>query len=252
MNITLVGTGNVALVLARLLIASGHSVSEVWGRNLEALKQLSALTGAIIQSDLNEINKASEICLLAVSDAAIEEVAKQINPDQTLVVHTSGATSKMVLNRFSNFGVLYPLQSLRKEMEQIPLIPFFIDANNENNTKVLFRLAMSTGNSATIAGDEERLKMHLAAVFSSNFVNHLYALTEAFCKEENFDFTNLLPLIRETAERLNFFSAVRLQTGPAIRRDNNTLQRHLQLLQSYPKLGFLYKKLTESIQDFNP
>ena len=250
MDITLVGTGNVAFALARLLVASGHSVIDVCGRNLERLQQISALTGAIVKTNLRDINKGSDVCLLAVADAAIEEVAAQINIDTTLVVHTSGATSKMLLKRFSGYGVLYPLQSLRKEMIHLPSIPFFIDANNENNVDILRKLATSTGNTATIAGDEERLKLHLAAVLCSNFTNHLYALTEAFCKKENIDFANLLPLIRETSERLLLFPAARLQTGPAIRHDDNTIQRHLQVLQSYPQLSSLYHQLTSSIQTF--
>ena len=53
-------------------------------------------------------------------------------------------------------------------------------------------------------GDDQRLKLHLAAVLCNNFVNHLYALTERYCKMEGLDFQLLLPLIKETAARWSF------------------------------------------------
>ena len=136
-------------------------------------------------------------------------------------------------------------------MNRIPAIPFFIDANADKNINTLRQLALSTGNTVTVASDEERFKLHLAAVLSSNFANHLYALTEAFCSNENIDFLNLLPLIKETADRLSFFRAAQMQTGPAIRHDEVTIQRHLQVLQSYPDLSKIYALLTESIQSFH-
>lgn len=250
MKITLVGTGNVGNVLSRLFTAAGHTIAEVWGRNLNASKSISAVTNAEIKKDLSELSDETDVCMIAVSDAAIAEVTTQLNFEKALVVHTSGATSKEVLNRFKNYGVLYPLQSLRKEMVSLPLIPFFIDANTENNSTLLQQFVSSTGNTATLAGDEDRLKLHLAAVLSSNFTNHLYALTEAYCAEEGIDFKNLLPLIEETAARLRFFPAAQLQTGPAIRHDEITLQRHKNLLQRYPHLSDIYELLSQSIQTF--
>jgi hypothetical protein len=41
-----------------------------------------------------------------------------------------------------------------------------------------------------------------------------------------------------------------LQTGPAIRDDSATIQKHLELLSSQPNLQKLYANMTESIQEF--
>ena len=251
MNVILVGTGNVAVVLSQLLVAAGHSIVEVHGRNAIMLNQISQLTGAEVKTNIFEINKNADLCLIAVSDRAISEVASQLQINKMLVVHTSGATSKEILNRFENYGVLYPLQSLRKEMKRIPPIPFFADANTKHNLDVLFQLASSTGNNVSLGSDEERLKFHIAAVFCSNFTNHLYALTESFCQTNNINFKNLLPLINETAVRLQNFPAEQMQTGPAVRHDDNTIERHLTMLQPYHNLGHIYQVLTKSIQDFS-
>ena len=249
MNIVLIGTGNVAVVLSRLLVSAGHSIVEVIGRDT-LRHQIFHFTGGEFKTNYSTISPDADLYLIAVSDNAIADVANKLPATKALVVHTSGATSKEVLNRFENYGVLYPLQSLRKEMKEVPSIPFFVDANTDENCNQLFGLAHSTGNTVNMANDKQRLLYHLAAVLSSNFTNHLYSVTEAFCKKENLDFKNLLPLINETVQRLQFFSPSQMQTGPAIRNDSSTIERHLAVLQSFPDLQNLYQIMTGSIQNF--
>ncbi len=249
MNVVLIGTGNVAVVLSRLLISAGHSLIEVIGRDT-ARHQIFKFTGGEFKTNYSTISSDADLCIIAISDNAISEMADRLPSTKALVVHTSGATSKEVLNHFENYGVLYPLQSLRKEMKDIPPVPFFIDANTDKNQELLSGLVQSTANTVSIANDEQRLLYHLAAVLCSNFTNHLYTLTEAFCKRENIDFKNLLPLIDETAQRLRYFSPSQMQTGPAIRHDGITIQRHLNVLRRLPRLQNLYHKITESIQNF--
>ena len=99
------------------------------------------------------------------------------------------------------------------------------------------------------AGDDTRLKLHVAAVFVNNFTNHLYALAEDYCKKEGIDFKELFPLIEETASRLKTISPSKLQTGPAIRNDEETIQKHLVLLASHPQMKKVYEFLTASIRN---
>ena len=39
-----------------------------------------------------------------------------------------------------------------------------------------------------------------------------------------------------------------MQTGPAIRDDQNTIEKHLDFLNEYPAFQDLYQQLTNSIQ----
>jgi predicted short-subunit dehydrogenase-like oxidoreductase (DUF2520 family) len=100
------------------------------------------------------------------------------------------------------------------------------------------------------ANDEERLKLHMAAVFCNNFVNHLYALTAEYCTKETLRFELLIPLIQETAQRLLEMPPSQAQTGPASRNDKETMQKHLELLDNYPQLKEIYILFTKSIQQF--
>ena len=98
-----------------------------------------------------------------------------------------------------------------------------------------------------VARGDERMKLHVAAVVVSNFTNYLYKLAQDYCKKEGIDFNSLLPLIEETAGRLRNISAFASQTGPAIRDDKETIEKHLALLNNYPELKKVYLFMTESI-----
>jgi uncharacterized protein DUF2520 len=58
----------------------------------------------------------------------------------------------------------------------------------------------------------------------------------------------LQPLIEETALRIKTNSPHAVQTGPAMRHDNATIQKHLQLLEQYPELKKVYAFLSDSIE----
>ena len=66
--------------------------------------------------------------------------------------------------------------------------------------------------------------------------------------KEHLDFNLLKPLIGETAQRLAFTSPRSVLTGPAVRKDDVTIEKHLQLLAGHPALKHIYEQLTGSIK----
>jgi predicted short-subunit dehydrogenase-like oxidoreductase (DUF2520 family) len=249
MNVVLIGSGNVATVLGRIIKSSGHTISEVVSRNKTSAQTLAAALNANAQTKMNVIAKDADIYIMAVSDNAIETIAKQIRLKNKVVVHTSGAVSKNVLQNVSkHFGVLYPLQSLRKESEHTPEMPLLIDGNSEATIQIIQTFAETISKKVYRANDEERLKLHVAAVFVSNFTNHLYALAEKYCKKEQTDFSLLIPLIEEVAKRIQLHQPATMQTGPAVRNDEVTIQKHLELLNTHPELKNIYEVMTTSIK----
>jgi predicted short-subunit dehydrogenase-like oxidoreductase (DUF2520 family) len=168
-------------------------------------------------------------------------------PEKT-IVHTAASVSKDILSRAGeHFGVLYPLQSLKKESNHLPDIPFIIDASDENTMKELEALAHSISDKVIEAGDDTRKKLHLAAVFCNNFVNHIYTLAENYCRSENIDFKLMIPLIKETALRIEEIAPKHAQTGPALRHDLTTIEQHKALLANYPDMLRIYDLFTKSI-----
>ena len=194
------------------------------------------------------IDKSADLYLVALNDTALYDLNTSFHLGNKLILHTAGSVPKDILKDISiNYGVLYPLQSLRKEMNYLHEIPFLIDGNTEENITLIEEFAKTISDTVTKSSDEERLKLHVAAVVVSNFTNHLYALAEEFCINENIDFKLLVPLIKETAARIENYSPEEVQTGPAMRNDIFTLDKHLRLLSNHPKLKYIYLKLTDSI-----
>ena len=111
----------------------------------------------------------------------------------------------------------------------------------------IFDLASSVSDKVIHANDEIRLKYHLSGIIASNFTNHLFALAKNYCDTNNIDFDLLLPLIKETTNRLDLYEPSAMQTGPAIRGDEATIEKHLQLLNDFPQLKNVYKMMSESI-----
>jgi len=250
MKVVLIGSGNVASVLGRLITKNNHQVIQVTSRNIENAKMLADELGAAYTDYNGQLDKSADLYIIAVSDMAIHECVQHYNIHDKLVMHTAGSVSKDVLKNTSyNYGVLYPLQSLRKEMQEIPEIPFLVDGNNEGVVKAIYEFAATLSPDIQVMNDEDRLKLHAAAVIVSNFTNHLYAIAEEFCNSEHVNFNLLKPLIMETASRIRYQSPGAVQTGPAVRKDILTLDKHLRLLANHPKLRTTYLRLTDSIMN---
>ena len=250
MDIVIIGTGNVAAILGRKFKAAGHKIVQVVGRNSMDASALAYEWDTISTNYKSPIDKNADVYIIAVTDDAIATIATDFKLPGKVVAHTAASVPKEVLkNITSHYGVFYPLQSLRKEMKILPDVPVFFDGRDEHTKKILAQLAHSIATVKVLeAGDDQRLKLHIAAVVVSNFVNHLYTMAEDYCRKEGLDFKQLLPLIEETASRLKNISPKEAITGPAIRHDNETIQKHLELLKAHPQLKNLYILLTESIQ----
>jgi predicted short-subunit dehydrogenase-like oxidoreductase (DUF2520 family) len=249
-TIIIIGTGNTATILGKRLKMAGHRIVQILGRDPAATRDLAELLGANAAGMEEPIDQTVAFVLVAVSDSAISNVISQFNfPAQSIVVHTAASVSKDVLKeKAAQYGVFYPLQSLKKELERLPEIPIVIDADSEETLQQLRMLAQSITRQTFSANDEQRLKLHMAAVMVNNFTNHLYALVEDYCRKEGLDFSVLLPLILETAFRLKEISPQNAQTGPAVRNDTVTIEKHLSLLQNHASLQRFYQLFTESIQ----
>jgi predicted short-subunit dehydrogenase-like oxidoreductase (DUF2520 family) len=250
MDIVIIGSGNVAAVLGRKFKAAGHHIIQVFSRNASAASQLAYEWDTESTNYKSLVNKNADLYIVAVSDAAIAEATDDLKLHGKVVAHTAASVPKEILKEVTeHYGVFYPLQSLRKDMKELPDIPVFFDGSDEKTKKILEKLAHSIAEEkVTEAGDDARLKLHIAAVVVSNFANHLYALAQDYCRKEGLDFKQLLPLIEETASRIKNISPKDAQTGPALRHDAETIHKHLELLKDHPQLKNIYVLFTESIQ----
>lgn len=245
MQIVLIGSGNVAFHLAKAFTEAQIPVSQIFGRNITELQKISEQFSIPFST---ETLVDADLYIISVSDSSIAEVSTLIKNKNVLVAHTSGSVSREALSGNYRKSVFYPLQTFSKSKNlDYSKIPFFIDAENENDEEILKNLASKISKNVMLANDEKRKYIHLTAVFACNFVNHLYARAKEISDSQGIPFDYFLPLIDETTQKIHELEPKLAQTGPAIRNDEKVLKLHESLLTDEEKLK-IYKTLNESIK----
>lgn len=249
MTYYIVGTGNTAWFLATKLHAAGHLCKGIYGRDIAKATELANTIDANAYELIDGIPDNADVCILAVSDNAIEEISDKLRFSNTLLLHTAGAISSSVLkDAAKNYGVIWPIYSITKQqLPETRNIPSAIEVNNTDSVALIHTIAASFTDNVYEADSDKRKQMHLAAVFSNNFSNHLFAVAEKMCAEHGIPFSTMIPIIAQTAERINSQSPSTLQTGPAKRNDTATMQEHLQLLNQHLEWEEMYKSISASI-----
>jgi predicted short-subunit dehydrogenase-like oxidoreductase (DUF2520 family) len=249
MRITLIGSGNVATHLAAALKNAGHRLVQVYSPNMHNAALLAYHVGASAIDSLKDIDPETDIFIIAVKDDAISEIVPQLSLFKKPVAHTSGAVSlQVLLDVTPDAGVFYPLQTFSKTKElNFCEVPVCIEGATEELTRQLEELARTISNNIYRVDSAQRKILHLAAVFACNFTNHLYAVAEGLLKEHRMSFDMLRPLITETADKIKTHAPASVQTGPAVRKDEQTMQAHLQMLDGKDELQQIYLLLSQDI-----
>jgi len=244
-SVVIIGYGNVGQHLHKAFSnTNAVLVKQIYVRNLTKITPLKNI------ETTNNLNKLvdADVYIIAVSDDAIPIVSSQIINTNTLVVHTSGSVSLDSLKNIGNKGVFYPLQSFSKEKEiNFNDVPFCLEAENKKDYILLESLSFSIGKKVFPIDSKQRQQLHVAAVFVNNFTNHLYKIGQDICDNYNVPFEVLYPLIKEGTSKIETLSPKEAQTGPAIRKDQKTIENHLKLLNDSQQS--IYKLITKSIQN---
>ncbi len=248
-NVVLLGSGNVARHLYTIFDSKKNSnVVQCYNRKGIKLSKNQIITS--ITSDINTLTLA-DVYIIAVSDDAVIEVTKKLPFSNRLVVHTSGSVPLSSMADRNRRGVFYPLQTFSADKEVDFLkVPICIETENQNDFLILESLANSISTMVYPISSEQRNMLHVAAVFVNNFTNHMFSLGNDICKEYGVPFEVLHPLIQETAKKIITIDPDQAQTGPAIRNDIQTIERHLSVLKKDSQKK-IYKSLTKSIQKKN-
>ena len=232
MNIAIVGSGNVAYHLYRALIPKA-AVSLINSRSLHAFPE------------------NPDVVVLCVTDDAISEVASKIGFVNSILVHTSGAVSIDILaGHATATGVFYPLQTFSKNCSlNYSEIPIFLEASSPEALLKLEKMASLFSNNIRKADSLTRKHLHLASVFACNFTNAIIGIGADILKKTDIDFSVLIPLLKQTINKIELMSPEEAQTGPAKRGDSTTMANHLELLSESPELSTIYKALSNIIQE---
>ena len=257
MHVGFIGAGRVAAALAPALAAAGHSVAFVASRTLSSAATLAALLPQpcpALVVPLAQPLPPADLYLLAVPDAAVPEVLAAIAwPVGALVAHVAGALPLAVFAAAPQVrgGVLYPLQTFSPGRAiDWPTVPLFVEAADPAAEATLLALAHSLSQRVALLDSAQRLRLHLGAVFASNFTNHVLGIAQELLAKAGLDFALLAPLVRETVDKALAAEPgpFAVQTGPAARHDVPTLAAHSAALANHPAWQTLYTQLSQSIR----
>ena len=251
-KIVLIGSGNVATHLVLSLTKKGKNIIHIYGRTISRAKKLAEKINSSYSDKVEDIPADADLYIVSVSDHALSEVVKKIKFSKKLVVHTSGTSHIEILkNSTDNFGIFYPLQtfSTNKDVD-FKSIPICIEANTKENENALNDLAKSISDNVYIVSSEERKILHVCAVFVSNFPNFMYSIADDILEKHNLSFDILKPLILETANKVMSNKPKEVQTGPAFRKDHNTIEKHIDFLSDFEDYKKIYKLLSDHIIKF--
>ena len=255
-SIVFIGAGNLATNLAKTLYYKGFRIVQIYSRTEESARTLAQVVEAAYTTDLSSVATDAQLYIVSLKDAAFVQLLPEIvaGKEDALWVHTAGSIPMGVWAGKVNvrYGVFYPMQTFSKQRTvDFRQIPVFVESNSAADTQTLKDIASVLSEKVYEATSEQRKSLHLAAVFTCNFTNHMYALAAELLKKYQLPFEVMLPLIDETARKVHELEPRLAQTGPAIRYDENVINNHLQMLSDEPGMQELYRLISESIHQQN-
>jgi predicted short-subunit dehydrogenase-like oxidoreductase (DUF2520 family) len=239
LNIGIAGSGRLATYFVAKFNEIGVHPICIYSRNSQSGQRLAEACKCQFANHVKEVTTIPDIWILAVSDDAILQVGSQLSTLNTeaLLIHVSGGfnTSELI-QVHPNAGVVYPLQSFSNGNPiNTESFPVFIYAHLSHSLSIVKSIASILSDKVIYLEDNQRIKLHLAAVIVNNFPNLLYQLSSEIMKSAELPFEHLMPLISETTLKLQTMSPSDAQTGPALRGDIHTMEKHLELLQKFPE-----------------
>ena len=250
-SIVFIGAGNLATNLAKELYYKGFRIAQIYSRTVEAAQVLAQTVEAEYSTDLSTVINNARLYIVSLKDTAFVELLPEIilGKEKGLWVHTAGSIPMNVWEgQIERYGVFYPMQTFSKQRKvDFSDIPIFVESNSAEDTRFLKDIAAVLSERVYEATSEQRKSLHLAAVFTCNFTNHMYTLAADLLEKYELPFEVMLPLIDETARKVHELNPHLAQTGPAIRYDKNVINNHLQMLVDEPQIQELYRLISESI-----
>ncbi|MBO4751153.1 MAG: DUF2520 domain-containing protein [Bacteroidales bacterium] len=250
MKIVFIGAGNVATHLAKAMSAAGHSILQMWSRDIRHAAESAADTGAVAIDKLDNLDKSADFYIIAVPDDHISAISAQLPSVAGIVLHTSGSVSLDAIAHLRRGVLWFPHSFVKGTEMSYDNLQCCYEGSSAEVEAALQALLHNVARSSYRLDSTQRRWAHLASVVTNNFCHALNTLGEQIMNQHNMDFAMLRPLILSTAERAMQSDLAARQTGPAARHDEKTMQAHRQMLESMPEAQKAYVALSDLIQSF--
>ena len=250
MNLVFVGAGRLATQLAKAIHRKGHVVQAVYSRTMDSAQTLCSVVGGFPTDSIAALPLSADAYILAVKDSVLSSLIPQLveGREHRPFFHTAGSVPMSVFGNVRHHGVIYPMQTFSKERDvDFAHVPIFVEGSDGQTVHLARMIASAVSDRVTELSSEQRRYLHLAAVFACNFPNHCYALAAGILEQHGLPFDVMLPLIEETASKVQTMHPREAQTGPAVRYDENVIEAQKALLADSPMAQQVYDVMSKSI-----
>lgn len=241
MRLGILGGGRAAWAYGSAWLRIGWPLAGVWLRK-ESASRLPELLKAPRRS-IEELAGDAELLLIAVSDRAISAVAAKIPETEAIIFHASGA-HRSLRDGFS----LHPLKALRPVGEPSDLEGALLvfEGHHQKTAKLI---AKAVGARFAEVSAEQKPLYHAGAVFGANYVAVMLDIAQTLLRRSGAGEAReeLVALALSAIENWKQHDDARRFTGPAIRGDSETVERHISALAGDPQVQQIYKLLADSI-----
>jgi predicted short-subunit dehydrogenase-like oxidoreductase (DUF2520 family) len=266
--VAVVGAGSLASFMAPALSEAGYRVTEIMVRarrdSLERARRLARKVGARAVT-VQEAVRDAAMLWFCVPDREIRRAAEVVavrarSSGVRVAFHSSGALASGELDALRTAGVavasVHPLMTfVRGAHPSLAGVPFALEGDAAA-VKVARRIVRDLGGESFLLPARRKAAYHAWATMTSPLlVAYLVTLEEA-AREAGLrreDARRMsLPIVRQTLENYARLGPGNAFSGPFIRGDAATVEKHLALLKNSPQTRMVYVALARAALDRLP
>lgn len=261
LDITIVGAGNLGSALAMSLHQAGYAIREIVSRDrspsLRRSQALARNTGA----KAVEVSRATlhaRVIWFCVPDreiaSAATALADRVNWRGKIAFHSSGALSSNELSalkwRGASVASVHPLMTfVARSRPSLKRVPFALEGDGAAVRAARSVVRSLEGEAFSIAA-KHKTAYHAWGTFTSPLLLSLFVTAEEVARLAGVPPTlarrRMLPILRQTLENYAKHGPVGAFSGPIIRGDTATVQKHLQVLRKNSGAFEVYSALARA------
>lgn len=263
-GVSIVGPGRLGQALGKLLASAGVPVLYVAGRRLKAARAGVHFIGRGEPTCLDDYRLAeASVIVLTTADSAYTEVAQRLatlrrNWSGKVVLHTCGSLPSSVLRplkrRGAAIGSLHPFQTIPNPTAGVRNLKgcFWAVEGDAPAVAVAKRWVKAFGGTAFRVRPTRKTLYHAAAFLVSPTLVTLMNQSVRFLRlsgvPARFAWPMLGQFVSETVRNFMNLRGRRALTGPAVRGDWTTIQRHIRALKrTCPEFLPVYREMLRAM-----
>lgn len=256
-KIGFIGPGKVGVSLGRYFTHKGLILSGFYGTNSKTTTDAAEITKSKFYDNIQDIIKDSDILFITTPDDIISIIDKELSKfdlKNKSICHASGSLKSNVLCNAKQSGALvysihpiYAFSNKNTDLKDMETIYFSIEGDYfDVENSLLVQVIKIIGNKYFLRDAESSSIYHLANVLVSNLTLSLLDIGTSYLKklglEEKEALQAIKPLVQGNIESIVKKGFVNSLTGPVLRGDITTIEKHLSVLEK--KDEALYKSLS--------